>query len=188
MTAGRGVVHSEMPEQVDGRLRGFQLWINLPAKEKMKPAQYRDIHPTQVVEVNIANGAVVKVIAGSIELEGQTANGPIQGLSTEPVYVDAFLPSLSQLSFTIPKQHHAFIYVFEGQVQIGDKLLKNHSVGILSEGEKIDVRSLDKNARMLVLAGKPIGEPVVQYGPFVMNTREEVEQAVRDYQQGTLVG
>lgn len=188
MTAGRGVIHSEMPEQVDGRLRGFQLWINLPAREKMKPAEYRDIQPEQIPAINTASGAVIKVIAGSITVEDKPANGPIQGMSTEPIYLDVTLPAHSQISFAVPEEHQAFVYVFEGQVQIGDKTVKNHSVGILSEGEKIDVRSLNQHARMLILAGKPIGEPVAQLGPFVMNTRAEIEQAVLDYQQGTLTG
>jgi len=186
MTAGRGVIHSEMPEQVDGRLHGFQLWINLPASEKMKPAEYRDIQPEQIPVINTASGAVIKVIAGSISVEDKPANGPIQGMTTEPIYLDATLPAQSQISFMVPENHQAFVYVIEGQIQIGDKTVKNHSVGILSEGAKIEVRSLSQAARLLVLAGKPIGEPVVQLGPFVMNTRAEIEQAMLDYEQGTL--
>ena len=186
MTAGRGVIHSEMPEQVDGRLRGFQLWINLPGCEKMKPAEYRDIQPTQIPVINTTAGAVIKVIAGSITVEDKPANGPIQGMSTEPIYLDVTLPEQSQISFIVPEKHQAFVYVFEGQVQIGDNTVKIHRVGILSEGETIEVRSVNQTARLLVLAGKPIGEPVVQLGPFVMNTRAEIEQAVLDYQQGTL--
>lgn len=186
MTAGRGVIHSEMPEQVDGRMRGFQLWINLPAKEKMKPAEYRDIRPEQIPVLKTTTGSVVKVIAGSVTLEGQPAHGPIQGMSTEPLYLDVSLPSLCEISFTVPTQHNAFVYVFEGQLHIGDKLVKNHSVGVLSEGNMIEVRSLDHPARMLTLAGKPIGEPIVQHGPFVMNTTAEIEQAILDYQRGIL--
>jgi len=186
MTAGRGVIHSEMPEQVDGRLRGFQLWINLPAHEKMKPAEYRDIQPEQIPVIHTATGVVVKVIAGSIMAEGTSANGPIQGMSTEPIYLDVTLPVQSQISFAVPEQHQAFVYVFEGQAKIGDKTVNNHSVGVLSEGGQIEVSSLNEPARLLILAGKPIGEPVVQYGPFVMNTHAEIQQAVRDYQQGVL--
>lgn len=188
MTAGRGVIHSEMPEQVDGRLRGFQLWINLPAREKMKPAEYRDIQPEQIPVINTASGVVVKVIAGSITVEDKPANGPVQGMTTEPIYLDVMLPEQSKISLAIPEKHQAFVYVFEGQVRIGDKTVKNHSAGILSEGETVAVHSLNQSARLLVLAGKPIGEPVVQLGPFVMNTRAEIEQAVSDYQQGTLTG
>ncbi len=186
MTAGRGVIHSEMPEQVEGRMRGFQLWINLPAKEKMKPAMYRDIPPEQIPVLKLANGGAVKVIAGSIAVEQQTVQGPIHGISTEPLYFDITLPSNSQISFDVPSRHHAFVYVYEGKVQIGERIVNNHSAGVLSEGERVSLQSLDQETRFLVLAGKPIGEPVVQYGPFVMNTRAEVEQAVMDYQNGTL--
>jgi redox-sensitive bicupin YhaK (pirin superfamily) len=186
MTAGRGVIHSEMPEQVDGRLRGFQLWINLPAQEKMKPAEYRDIQPEQIPVLTTVAGGIVKIIAGTTTVEGKTATGPIHGVSTDPIYLDVQLPAQCDISFIVPEPHHAFVYVFEGQVKIDNKLVNNHSVGILSEGGKIEVHSLNEKARLLVLAGKPIGEPIVQHGPFVMNTRAEVEQAVRDYQQGTL--
>ena len=186
MTAGRGVIHSEMPEQVEGRMRGFQLWINLPAREKMKPAFYRDIQPDQIPVVTLASGGLVKVIAGYINVENNSVQGPIHGLSTEPVYIDVMLPPHSQVGFDLAMNHHAFVYTYEGKVQIGDKVVNNHSAGILSEGDRIELRSLDQETRFLLLAGKPIGEPVVQYGPFVMNTRAEIEQAVSDYQNGTL--
>ncbi|MET3105845.1 redox-sensitive bicupin YhaK (pirin superfamily) [Oxalobacteraceae bacterium GrIS 2.11] len=186
MTAGRGVIHSEMPEQVEGRMRGFQLWINLPSSEKMKPAVYRDIQPEEIPVHALQNGGSVKVIAGNLQLEGKLVQGPIHGVSTEPIYVDVKLPPNSTVSFDVAMHHHAFVYVYEGKVQIGDRVINNHCAGVLSEGERIELRSLDLETRFLVLAGKPIGEPVVQYGPFVMNTRAEVEQAVMDYQNGTL--
>ncbi len=186
MTAGRGVIHSEMPEQVDGRMRGFQLWINLPANEKMKPAEYRDIQPDQIPVIHTASGGAVRIIAGTITVEGQTARGPVQGLTTEPIYLDVTLPAQSEIGFDIPEKHQAFIYPFEGQVHLAEKVITNHSAGILSEGSRIDLSSKEEATRFLILAGRPIGEPVVQYGPFVMNTREEIEQALRDYQQGSL--
>lgn len=186
MTAGRGVIHSEMPEQVDGRLRGFQLWINLPAREKMKPAEYRDIQPEAISARTTATGVIVKVIAGQITIEGAAISGPIQGMSTEPIYLDVALPAQRLFSVELPEQHHAFVYVFEGQLQVSNQLVKNHSAGILSQGNKLEIGSLNQPTRLLILAGKPIGEPVVQHGPFVMNTRAEIEQAVLDYQQGTL--
>jgi len=186
MTAGRGVIHSEMPEQVEGRMRGFQLWINLPAREKMKPAVYRDILPEQIPVLKLANGGFVKAIAGEISIEGKTVQGPIHGVSTEPVYLDVMLPPHCEISFNVANHHHAFVYTYEGKVQIGDRVVNNHCAGVLTEGDKIELRSQDQETRFLVLAGKPIGEPVVQYGPFVMNTRAEVEQAVMDYQNGTL--
>jgi redox-sensitive bicupin YhaK (pirin superfamily) len=186
MTAGRGVIHSEMPEQVDGRMRGFQLWINLPAREKMKPAQYRDIQPDQIPAMKLANGGILKVVAGQIVQEGQTLQGPIHGVVTEPLYLDVQLPAEGQFGIDLPIAHHAFVYVFEGRISVGGNIVNNHSAGILSEGDRIELVSLDQPSRFLLLAGKPINEPVVQYGPFVMNTRAEIEQAVLDYQNGTL--
>ena len=186
MTAGRGVIHSEMPEQVEGRMRGFQLWINLPAAEKMKPALYRDIQPEQIPVLTTSNQGWVKVIAGSVTIEGQTVNGPIQGVSTEPMYLDIMLAPNSHISFDVPELHHAFLYTYEGQVRIGERIVNNHSAGVLSAGSKIEINSLDQETRFIFIAGKPIGEPVVQYGPFVMNTRAEIEQAVFDYQHGVL--
>ena len=188
MTAGRGVIHSEMPEQVAGRMRGFQLWINLPASEKMKPALYRDIGPAQIPSVALVSGGSVKVIAGELSIEGKPTRGPIYGLSTEPLYVDIQLAPHSTLRLNVVQKHHAFVYVYEGRVQIGDRIVNNHSAGVLSDGDTIEFRSLELETRFLLLAGKPIGEPVVQYGPFVMNTRAEIEQAVTDYQNGTLTG
>lgn len=186
MTAGRGVIHSEMPEQVAGRMRGFQLWINLPAREKMKPAVYRDIQPDQIPVLTLANGATVKLIAGHITLEGQTTLAPIHGLSTEPLYLDVMLPETSEFKLDIPAGHHAFVYVYEGRLKIGERMVNNHSAGILTDGDYLFAHSLNQETRFLILAGKPIGEPVVQYGPFVMNTRAEIEQAVADYQNGSL--
>ena len=186
MTAGRGVIHSEMPEQVAGRMRGFQLWINLPAREKMKPAVYRDIQPEQIPFLTLTNGTTVKLIAGSLTLEGQTAQAPIHGLSTEPLYLDVKLPSGSEFTVEIPAGHQALVYVYEGRLQIGERIVNNHSAGILTDGDHLILHNMDQETRFLILAGKPIGEPVVQYGPFVMNTRAEIEQAVTDYQNGSL--
>lgn len=186
MTAGRGIVHSEMPQQQDGRMRGFQLWINLPAKEKMKPAGYRDIPPTEIPTAAIAGGGSVKVIAGSAQVDGRKVEGPIQGLSTEPIYLDVHLPAGAGFEQQVPAGHNAFVYAYEGTVDIGTdrRRLKERSAGVLSPGERIELRAGEQDARFLLLAARPIGEPVVQYGPFVMNTVEEVEQAIRDFQSG----
>ncbi|HJV85142.1 MAG TPA: pirin family protein [Noviherbaspirillum sp.] len=187
MTAGRGIIHSEMPQQEEGRMRGFQLWINLPAKEKMKPAHYRDIPPSEIPLASLPGGGSVKVIAGTLHLDGQDVRGPIQGLSTDPLYLDVALPPGAALSQVLETTHNAFIYVYEGDVQVGSespRLLKSQSAGFLSPGERIDVKAGTVGARFLVLAGRPLREPVVQYGPFVMNTSEEIEQAIMDYQSG----
>jgi redox-sensitive bicupin YhaK (pirin superfamily) len=186
MTAGRGIIHSEMPQQERGRMRGFQLWINLPAREKMKPAAYRDIQPGEIPIVVLPGGGRAKVIAGTLTTEAGSTAGPIQGLSTEPLYIDVELPAGGAFAQTVPAGHNAFIYPFEESVIVGERTLKTHSAGFLSPGDRIEVRAGAQGARFVLLAGRPLGEPVVQYGPFVMNTRAEIEQAIRDYQTGVL--
>jgi hypothetical protein len=190
MTAGRGIIHSEMPQQESGRMRGFQLWINLPAKEKMKPAAYRDIQPVEIPVVAVAGGGRVKVIAGTLVLDNTSTPGPIQGVSTEPLYLDVELPAGGRFLHPVASAHSAFVYPYEGSVEIGPqgatRPLSAHNAGILSEGERMEVAAGADGARFIVLAGRPLHEPIVQYGPFVMNTREEIEQAIRDYQSGEL--
>jgi redox-sensitive bicupin YhaK (pirin superfamily) len=190
MTAGRGIIHSEMPQQLEGRMRGFQLWINLPAKEKMKPASYRDIDPSEIPAVKIDGGGTVKAIAGRVRSNGAEVTGPIAGLTTDPLYLDVELPGNVAFEQAIDASHNAFLYVFEGSVAVGpeseERALETHHAGLLSAGDAIRVKAGAKGGRFLLLAGKPIGEPIVQYGPFVMNTREEIEQAIRDYQNGEL--
>jgi quercetin 2,3-dioxygenase len=190
MTAGRGIIHSEMPQQLEGRMRGFQLWINLPANEKMKPAAYRDVDPSEIPALPLPGGGTVKVIAGRAEINGQEIPGPIQPGTTDPLYLDVALPPGATFSQAVPADYNAFLYVFEGAVSVGNgdtaRTLEMGSAGILSEGDRIEVKAGPNGARLLVLAAKPLREPVVQYGPFVMNTREEIEQAIRDYQSGEL--
>jgi quercetin 2,3-dioxygenase len=190
MTAGRGIIHSEMPQQLEGRMRGFQLWINLPANEKMKPAGYRDVDPSEIPAVPLPGGGTVKVIAGTTHVNGQVIQGPIQPGTTDPLYLDVELPAGAEFAQPVAADYNAFLYVFEGSVSVGGadaaRTLDSGSAGVLSAGERIEVKAGPQAARFLVLAGKPIREPVVQYGPFVMNTREEIEQAIRDYQHGDL--
>ena len=191
MTAGRGIIHSEMPQQESGRLRGFQLWLNLPAKEKMKPARYQDIQPDEIPLLALPEGGEVRVIAGSIEINGVTVNGPILGLSTQPLFLDVRLPAQCHYSQAIAQSHNAFVYPYAGKIEIGHteqrRLLASQAAGVLSDGDAIEIRSTDQPAAFLVLAGRPLREPVEQYGPFVMNTREEIEQALSDYRNGQLV-
>jgi redox-sensitive bicupin YhaK (pirin superfamily) len=182
MTAGRGIIHSEMPQQENGRMRGFQLWINLPAKEKMKPAGYRDIQPEEIPAIELAGGGRAKVIAGTL---AGTA-GPIQGGSTAPIYWDIALPAGKLFAQAMDKDLTVYVYPFEGSVEVGDRVLHTHQGGVLGSGDAIEVKAGAGGARFLVLAARPIREPVVQYGPFVMNTRTEIEQAIRDYQNGEL--
>jgi len=190
MTAGRGVIHSEMPQQESGRLRGFQVWINLPAREKMKPASYRDIQPDEVPRVDLPGGGAAKVIAGTLEIGGMKVPGPIRGVSTAPLFLDVHLPAGARFSHPIAPEHSALVYAYEGRLGIGaddaTRPLHAHEAGVLSRGEAIEVTALDEDARFLLLAARPLREPIVQYGPFVMNTRDEIEQAIADYQNGEL--
>jgi quercetin 2,3-dioxygenase len=181
MSAARGIIHSEMPQQSEGRMRGFQLWLNLPAKEKMKPAAYRDI-PSSAIPVFTSSNFSVKVIAGQF---GET-KGPIHGGSTDPYYLDVHLAPNAVFEAALPAGHSAFLYVYEGEALIGEerKPVAHRAAGLLSDGDRAAIQAGSKGARVLLLAAKPIREPVVQYGPFVMNTREEIEQAIADYQSG----
>lgn len=186
MTAGRGVVHEERPQQVDGLMRGFQLWINLPAKEKMKAAAYQNIEPEAVPRLEAAPGVTVSLVAGDIEVNRHKIHGPIQAESTEPLYLDVTMQPGSTFTLPIKHSHNAFIYLFEGAAEVADESLMINSASELSAGDAVTITTGQDTARMLILAGKPLNEPVAQYGPFVMNTMEEVEQAIQDYRAGTL--
>jgi len=183
MSAARGIIHSEMPQQSEGRMRGFQLWLNLPGREKMKPAAYRDIKATEIPSVK-KEGMEVRVIAGAL---GQTS-GAIHGGSTDPYYFDLHLAPGAVFEEAVPAGHNAFLYVYEGEALVGEarQRVATRAAGLLSDGEKVRIEAGAEGARVLLLAGRPLREPVVQYGPFVMNTREEIEQAIADYQAGTL--
>ena len=191
MSAGRGVIHSEMPQQESGRMRGFQLWVNLPRREKMKPAKYRDIAAQEIPIVQLPDGAgQVKVIAGKVVVDGREVAGPIQGLTTDPTYLDIELAPGAAFRHTLASDYAAFVYAFEGTISIEadgrSQVLEAHKAGVASDGDKIVLRGGEDGGRALLIAGRPLREPVAQYGPFVMNNREEVDQAVRDYQNGTL--
>lgn len=190
MTAGRGIIHSEMPQQDSGLMRGFQLWINLPAAEKMQPAGYQDLPAARFPAHRLANGASIKVIAGDIRLDGQTYSGPIQGKSTEPLYLDLHIPAGKDLTLPVPEQLNALIYVYEGAIAVGSSeqpgVLQSRQLGRLDAGNEVRVRAMESDARLLLIAGRPLREPIVQYGPFVMNRREEIEQAVLDFRAGRL--
>ena len=184
MTAARGIIHSEMPQQTEGRMRGFQIWLNLPAKEKMKPAAYRDIKSASIPVVAVAKNVSVKVIAG--ELHGAT--GPIHGLSTQPQIFDIRLAANAVFDAPVPAGHNAFLYAYDGEARVGaeEKTVPHRAAALLSDGDSVRLQAGAQGAQVLLLAGKPIAEPIVQYGPFVMNTREEIEQAILDYQSGEL--
>ena len=194
MTAAHGIIHSEMPQQSEGRLRGFQLWLNLPAKEKMLPARYRDIPASEVPQLSLPQGGSVKVIAGVLALGESTAHGPVNGrgapLSTDPLYLDVRLPAASALTAPITPGHSAFLYMYEGSGKIGApgsaRPLPHRAAGVLSNGDSVRVEAGAEGVRFLLLAARPIAEPIEQHGPFVMNTREEIEQALADYRDGRL--
>ena len=196
MTAARGIIHSEMPQQSEGRMRGFQLWLNLPSKEKMKPASYRDIPAGDIPVLKLPQGGEVRVIAGTLTLNGDDTSGPVNSggvrLSTDPLYLDVRLPAGAEFSAPIAAGHSAFLYTYEGSAGIGApgsaKQLPHRAAGVLSDGDNVWVLAGPEGVRFLLLAGKPIREPVVQYGPFVMNTREEIEQTLADYREGRLAG
>ncbi|MDQ2078361.1 pirin family protein [Marinimicrobium sp. ABcell2] len=188
MTAGRGIIHSEMPQQDNGLMHGFQLWINLPADEKMKPAEYRDIPAEDIPFVKLSDGGSIKVIAGEVSAEGTTVSGPIQGLSTQPRYWDLRLPPNGTFSQPLPQGHNVFLYVFEGDVAVGadNRRLESGNAGVLGDGTELSLTAGPKGVSVLILSGRPIGEPIAQYGPFVMNTSEEIEEAIEAYRQGRL--
>ncbi len=224
MTAGRGIIHSEMPEQEDGKMQGFQLWVNLPASLKMSEPRYQDLDPETVPEIAHDNGALVRVIAG--EHDGK--RGPVADIVAEPLYLDIALPPGASVTQPIAEGHTGFVYVFEGEaVSVGgparpsrqpaaapqgeppsDILVAAHpevraqraskdapssdstpvpyrTLAILGDGDAVALHNdTGKPARALLIAGKPIGEPIVRYGPFVMNTREEIQQAFNDFKEG----
>jgi len=189
MTAGRGLVHSEMPEQQEGRMRGFQLWLNLPAREKMTAPKYQEFGPERIPFATPARGVTVKVIAGKVN--GTT--GPIAQPATDPTYLDLALEPGATFTQSLSTDYAAFLYVFEGSLQVGAppeaSLLHAHELGVLGEGDEIRLEGVTagaggKVARAILVAGRPLREPVVKYGPFVMNTREELQQAFEDFQRG----
>ncbi len=187
MTAGRGLIHSEMPRQSEGRMAGFQLWVNLPAAHKMDPPRYQDIPPEAVPEVALEDGVTVRVLAGKVA----DTPGPVQGIVTDPCYLDFALPDGAVLEHPIPVGHHAFLHVIDGRIAVGapgdERPLASGEVGVLGDGDAVRCVA-QAPARVLLIAARPLGEPVAHWGPFVMNTREEIEQAIADYRAGRLTG
>lgn len=190
MTAGKGIIHSEMPQQNSGRMRGFQLWVNLPGAEKMQAASYLDLPSSSVTEQSLSGGGTLRLIAGEIDLGAGPAKGPITGKSTQPLYLDLHLLADEQVQLPVAMHLNAMIYVYEGDVIVNGREqgtpLSKGRLGRLGSGNLASLKAGAQGARALLIAGKPLGEPIVQYGPFVMNSREEIEQALRDYRNGSL--
>ncbi|MDP6816856.1 MAG: pirin family protein [Alphaproteobacteria bacterium] len=190
MTAGRGIVHSEMPRQEDGLMRGFQLWVNLPASDKMCAPRYQNLKSEEIPEVDGGAGVEIRAIAG----EAGGISGAVSGIAVEPLYLDILLPAETEHVQPVPGGHTALCYVFEGDVAVvdsddnsaGDSVVEvpHHTLAVLGTGEAVRLRTGADGGRVLLIAGRPLGEPVVRYGPFVMNTREEIAQAIDDFRAG----
>jgi redox-sensitive bicupin YhaK (pirin superfamily) len=184
MTAGHGIVHSEMPQQEKGLMWGFQLWVNLPAANKLIRPRYQDIPPERVTET-IVDDARVRLVAG--EVGGR--RGPVEGIVTAPEMLDVALSARGSMRHPLPASHNAFLYVIEGAVEVGagKTPVREGQLAVLGPGDLLALRS-PAGGRLLCLAGRPLGEPVARYGPFVMNTDDEIRQAIDDYRSGRLVG
>ncbi len=188
MTAGKGLVHSEVPEPVNGLVHGFQLWVNLPASHKMMPASYHEYSNEQVPKETREQGTEVRVIAGSTCLG---TVGAVNGVTTDPLYLDVYLAQNTEFIETLPASHSAFVYVIEGQLEViggrgkqGNEVVKKGSLAILGKGEQVCIKGMSQASQFLLIAGKQLKEPVARYGPFVMNDQDQIMQAVTDYQNG----
>jgi quercetin 2,3-dioxygenase len=184
MSAGRGILHEEMPQVRPEGVAGFQLWVNLPAKQKMSAPRYQNIHTNEIPVIKRDRGATVRVIAGSVD--GTT--GPITGIVAEPTYIDVALARDGTLVLPIPRGHSAFAYLFEGQARFGaedNSVITASKLIVWSDGDSIEVHGANKPARLLLVSGQPLNEPIARYGPFVMNTQAEIQQTLRELQQGT---
>jgi len=189
MTAGGGIMHEEMPEQTQGRLAGFQLWVNLPARHKMMPPRYQDISATQIPETTTDSGVKIRVVTGQVGDQ----QGPVADIVVQPLYLDITMPPGSSFTQPIEPDHTAFAYLFEGTASFGaDVQGKTHEIAasklvIWGDGECVEVQTSTRGARFLLIAGQPLHEPIARYGPFVMNTRQEILQALEDLRNDTFV-
>lgn len=185
MTAGKGIIHSEMPEQEQGLLSGFQLWVNLPASKKMMSPRYQEKSAEQIPKEDRSNGAYLKVIAGETT---KGTKGMLEDSEVEAIYWDIHLPESEKFNESLPIEHNAFIYVIEGCIEAGgsNQLIKSGQLAVLSKGGNIEIHAKQKS-RLLFIAGKPLNEPISRGGPFVMNTKAELHQAFADYQSGNLI-
>jgi redox-sensitive bicupin YhaK (pirin superfamily) len=188
MTAGRGIMHEEMPQVRPEGITGFQLWVNLPANLKMTPPRYQNIIAAEIPEIKRNDGTTIRLITGKFD----GAEGPVSGIAANPIYLDVSIPSQSKFTQAIDRSSAAFAYLFQGAAKFsaGDKagkLVSAPRLVVLSAGDFVDVITEESPARLLLVSGKPLGEPIARYGPFVMNTRDEIEQALRDLRQGTFV-
>lgn len=189
MTAGGGIMHEEMPQVRPEGNAGFQLWVNLPARLKMTRPRYQEIPSGKIPEVTLEGGANIRVIAGTVE----GTSGPVTGIAADPTYLDVSMPAHSSLTYPIPRGHSAFAYVFEGEATFsgesgnaGERIAQTRLV-VWEDGDTVTVVTGEQPARFLLISAKPLNEPIARYGPFVMNTKEEIEEALYDLKQGTFV-
>jgi hypothetical protein len=182
MTAGRGIIHSEMPEQENGLMQGFQLWVNLPAKDKMTAPRYQEIPPEDIPVATLDGSIAVKVIAGTVG----GVSGPINGIATEPVLLDVALPAGGRFTLPLPAGHSVFLYPFDGDIAVGEVATRvaRGSIAVLGAGDGVLITTPKGAARVLLAAGRPLNEPVARYGPFVMNTNQQLREALVDYELG----
>jgi hypothetical protein len=186
MTSGRGIMHEEMPQPVEGKMEGFQLWVNLPAKLKMTAPRYQEIMSDNIPEVTRENGVKIRVIAGVVD----DVQGAVSEIYADPTYLDIKVPPNQLFSHPVPLGHNVFIYLFEGKGYFGGEAqekISHPKLLILEDGDTIEIQTKDEPARFLLIAGKPLNEPIARYGPFVMNTKEEINQALQDLRDGTFV-
>lgn len=183
MAAGRGVIHSEMPIMQDGDLHGFQIWINQPARDKMKPAKYFDFQPETITEHSTEQHGLLRVLAGSIIADGQVLHGPLDKTGVELSVTDWRANQSQMTSLELPEQFNVMVYAYKGELVIGEQRIKQGELALLSKGERLTLEA-QENSGALVFSGQPIDEPVVHYGPFVMNSMQEIEQAIQDYNSG----
>jgi redox-sensitive bicupin YhaK (pirin superfamily) len=185
MTAGRGIMHEEMPQVRPEGIAGFQLWVNLPAKLKMIKPRYQEIQSSEIPEIKREGGARMRVITGTVD----GVSGPVTGIAADPIYLDVFVPSHTSFEQPISRGHTAFAYVFEGDAKFAEDgtMISHPRLVAWGDGDTVKVVTADSPVRFLLVSGRPLHEPIARYGPFVMNTKEEIEQALLDLQRGTFV-
>lgn len=188
MTAGRGIMHEEMPQVRPEGIVGFQLWVNLPAKLKMMKPRYQDVRSSEIPEITRENGARIRVITGTVE--GMT--GPVTGIAADPTYLDVFIPAHTSFSQPIVRGHTAFAHVFAGEARFqieggNERLISHPHLVVFSDGDVVTVMTGTSSVRLLLVSGLPLGEPIARYGPFVMNTEQEIEQTLLEIREGTFV-
>jgi len=189
MTSGRGILHEEMPQPCQGQMAGFQLWVNLPARLKMTQPRYQEIASAQIPEIEAEQGVKIRVIAGAIN----GVRGPVTEIAADPTYLDVSIPPHASFSHLIERGHSAFAYLFEGEGSFGitgeseGETLSHPKLVVFDDGDLVQVRTTEQAVRFLLISGKPLYEPIARYGPFVMNTREEILQALQDLRNGTFV-